>query len=152
MNKHNAHLYLPLVQALAEGKTIQTVAGEEWRDIKSVAFHEEPERYRVKPEPAELEGWYNPNPAKDYRKFYAVYDATKQWALDRVRTLRNAVSIVCFVLGIALAAGGGVAGYVASIMLVSSGHILYGIAALFALPTLSVCLGVLSLWIGMKLA
>lgn len=57
MNKNNAKDYLPLVQALAEGKTIQMDSGEgpgpdRWKDVTGeLSFVSEPPRYRVKPEP-----------------------------------------------------------------------------------------------------
>lgn len=57
MNKDNAKDYLPLVQALAEGKVIQ-VAGsdgwEYWEDIEDVAFSRPAGDYRIKPEPREI--------------------------------------------------------------------------------------------------
>jgi len=57
MNKDNAHLYLPLVQALADGKVIQVSAGFKsarvWSDLENVEFTESPGRYRIKPEPRE---------------------------------------------------------------------------------------------------
>ena len=57
MNKDNAHLYLPLVQAMADGKTIQMSdeGGKEWTNMTSIALNENPARYRVKPEPREWE-------------------------------------------------------------------------------------------------
>jgi hypothetical protein len=62
MNKENAHLYLPLVQALAEGKTIQhLVGGTQWEDCKNnVQFSFSPDQYRIATEPrkpAELLVW-----------------------------------------------------------------------------------------------
>ena len=51
MNKENAHLYLPLVQALAEGKTIQYGSGSIWGEVKDPNFINPPQYYRVKPEP-----------------------------------------------------------------------------------------------------
>lgn len=58
MNKDNAKDYLPLVQALAEGKTIQCMAygATQWSDIASPAWDMLPARYRIKPEP--VKGWY----------------------------------------------------------------------------------------------
>lgn len=53
MNKDTAKDYLPLVQALAEGKTIQwmNMAGE-WHDqIVETSFSASADRYRIKPEP-----------------------------------------------------------------------------------------------------
>lgn len=51
MTKDNAAQFLPLVQALAEGKTIQIRVGNKWTDIDDPHFGNEAERYRVKPKP-----------------------------------------------------------------------------------------------------
>ena len=51
MTKENAHLYLPLVQAVAEGKTIQYSSGSIWSEVKDPNFIDLPEYYRIKPEP-----------------------------------------------------------------------------------------------------
>ena len=55
MNKENAHLYLPLVQAFADGKTIQILASrrgcEDWEETISLDFSCAPDCYRIKPEP-----------------------------------------------------------------------------------------------------
>ena len=59
MNKENAHLFLPLVQALADGKSIQfknyfNDKSERWEDFEDgdpVRFCGHPEDYRIKPEP-----------------------------------------------------------------------------------------------------
>lgn len=57
MNKDNAAQYLPLVQALADGKVIQhnprVMVNAEWIDLHNPAFTEPPENYRIKPEPRE---------------------------------------------------------------------------------------------------
>jgi len=60
MNKENAHLYLPLVQALAEGKTIQFNQGDAWIDAATNAdfkWLDSPDNYRVKPEPRTWSFW-----------------------------------------------------------------------------------------------
>jgi hypothetical protein len=62
MDKDNAHLYLPLVQALAEGKTIEhSYAGIYWEKITPpIDFLFPPEQYRIAQEPrkpAELLVW-----------------------------------------------------------------------------------------------
>jgi hypothetical protein len=56
MNKENAAQFLPLVQALAEGKTIQYNDNGTWRDTHGdfVAFGNLPEHYRIKPETREF--------------------------------------------------------------------------------------------------
>lgn len=55
MNKDNAKEFLPLVQALAEGKVIQFNKGEEdsecWTDYANVSLTLPASRYRIKPEP-----------------------------------------------------------------------------------------------------
>jgi len=52
MNKENAHLFLPLVQALADGKKIQfeRTAGH-WEDGANLEFGFDPKSYRIKPAP-----------------------------------------------------------------------------------------------------
>lgn len=56
MNKENARDYLPLVQALAEGKTIQSIHNGEWFDLPNASFSGAANLYRIKPEPKK--GWY----------------------------------------------------------------------------------------------
>lgn len=60
MNASNAKDYLPLVQALAEGKVIQhspTGASPWWDDAEDLDFTDSPSNYRIKPEPREV--WIN---------------------------------------------------------------------------------------------
>lgn len=57
MNKDNAKEFLPLVQALAEGKTIQYKHegyDKEWRDYRNPSFHHPASYYRIKPEPRSI--------------------------------------------------------------------------------------------------
>lgn len=52
MNKDNAAAYLPLVQALSEGKVIESLAGDtNWETLTEVNFNMAPNRYRIRPEP-----------------------------------------------------------------------------------------------------
>lgn len=52
MNKDNAHEYLPLVQALANGLTIQCNDRGKWVDVESLYTDVYgPDEYRIKPEP-----------------------------------------------------------------------------------------------------
>lgn len=61
MNKDNAAHFLPLVQALAVGKTIQynqgTADNPQWVHMDDPAFIDDPEKYRVKPDPLEWDVW-----------------------------------------------------------------------------------------------
>jgi hypothetical protein len=62
MNKDNAHLYLPLVQALADGKTIQWKPDDGiWDDIDEIKFfmYDDLSCYRIKPEPRTFEMYIN---------------------------------------------------------------------------------------------
>lgn len=52
MNASNAKDYLPLVQALADGKTIQSNHNGEWFDLPSPSFCDQISLYRIKPEPS----------------------------------------------------------------------------------------------------
>jgi hypothetical protein len=62
MNKDNAKDYLPLVQALADGKVIQIFDSGKWHDIDNPSFIGPSVCHRIKPEPKEI--WVN------------IYDAT----------------------------------------------------------------------------
>lgn len=58
MNKSNARDYLPLVQALAEGKVIQMLEGHGyWVDMVEISSDIPASLYRIKPEPREI--WSN---------------------------------------------------------------------------------------------
>lgn len=74
MNKGNAKDFLPLVQALADGKTIQykNHLGE-WSDVPDVVFTAAISRYRIKPEPIERWGVANEN-----GRFVTTYDDESQ--------------------------------------------------------------------------
>jgi hypothetical protein len=69
MNKDNAHLYLPLVQALAEGKTIEinTNTDEQpcWKEAPGPTWCLPPTDYRIRPQPFQPlppgEEWSNPD-------------------------------------------------------------------------------------------
>jgi len=57
MNKSNAKDFLPLVQALADGRTVEVrrySSGPEWVKQEDYIFNRDPEDYRVKPEPREF--------------------------------------------------------------------------------------------------
>lgn len=57
MNKDNARDYLPLVQALAEGRVIEHRGSGGWYQINNPTFQDPPSDYRIKPEPREI--WVN---------------------------------------------------------------------------------------------
>ncbi len=60
MTKDEAKEYLPLITALAEGKTIQflNTTSKEWRDCNTMnVFGYAPECFRIKPEPKVI--WVN---------------------------------------------------------------------------------------------
>jgi len=60
MNKEKAHLFLPFVQAMADGKTIQWKSDEGfWSDIDEIEFcmYDDPSCYRIKPEPRTWDVW-----------------------------------------------------------------------------------------------
>lgn len=54
MNRDNARDYLPLVQALAEGKVIQLNYNGDWKDISDMDPMFPANFYRIKPEPREI--------------------------------------------------------------------------------------------------
>ena len=87
MNKDNAKDYLPLVQALAEGKAIQyrNAGKEEWRDTSNPKFKMGPEHYRIKPEPREI--WVNIYPIGEKG---TVFTHTAHYGYDSEEEAREA--------------------------------------------------------------
>lgn len=52
MNREQAKVLLPFIQAFAEGKEVQTKKGDgSWYSPANLAFDGKPENYRIKPEP-----------------------------------------------------------------------------------------------------
>lgn len=100
MNKDTAKDYLPLLQALAEGKTIQWVSdGGVWVDPsssdKELFFTHAPSRYRIKSEPKKQS--YRISLHKDKDEFYTTTadneneerrllesDTFIEWLTDRI--------------------------------------------------------------------
>jgi hypothetical protein len=59
MNKDKAKELLPLIKALADGKTIQEDVYGQWLDAECPTFYREVWNYRVKPEPRTFDVWRN---------------------------------------------------------------------------------------------
>ena len=59
MNRDEAITILPIIQAFAEGKTVQINEDGKWKTYDTYSFTFPAELYRIKPEPIELEFWYN---------------------------------------------------------------------------------------------
>ena len=51
MKREEAKAKLPIIQAFAEGKTIQCYNGDEWVDLQEPNFQNTQDVYRIKPEP-----------------------------------------------------------------------------------------------------
>lgn len=86
MNKNTAKDYLPLVQALAEGKVIQVSGVNGWVDVEaelSLCFAAD--QYRIKPEPREI--WVN-----HYPEYAAVGYESKQAAEDNLNPFLKGVT------------------------------------------------------------
>lgn len=63
MNAQNAHDYIPLIQALGDGKTIELDRNfgndkPDWNRVISPNFGHDPKFYRVKPEPPKPREWF----------------------------------------------------------------------------------------------
>lgn len=86
MNKDNAKDYLPLVQALAEGKEIQMKNGAGiWTSYRDMDFCLIASEYRIKPEPKEI--WVNEYP-NEINSAYRSYDLAAAHCLDYGKTVR----------------------------------------------------------------
>ena len=62
MNQQNAHEWLPLIQAMADGKTIQFLddgptPGGDWFDVQDLDMTYEPDDFRIKSEPRTFHMW-----------------------------------------------------------------------------------------------
>lgn len=89
MNKDNAKEFLPLVQALAEGKTLQyySHSAAQWKDMAAVNFIYERARYRVKPERIKKKMWYKERHNMMYEEAYAankLYWEEQGWRLVEI--------------------------------------------------------------------
>jgi len=84
MDKNNAKDYLPFVQALADGKTIQHLSDGEWIDLSQVLFcNEDASEYRIKPEPKK--GWYRVALcANTFNGVRVVYTTTVESEVDEL--------------------------------------------------------------------
>lgn len=51
MNRKEAKQLLPIIQAFAEGKGVETKTGSGWISIENMSFAGNPDSYRIKPEP-----------------------------------------------------------------------------------------------------
>jgi hypothetical protein len=54
MTKDDAHLYIPLIEALRDGELQTRTETGAWRDCDSCAFIQTPDNYRRKPKPREF--------------------------------------------------------------------------------------------------
>lgn len=80
MNKDNAKDYLPLVQALAEGKVIQVLSAGEWRDVECLTtLSRHANQYRIKPEPREI--WVNRLDGFDSERTFSSRAAAYQYSV-----------------------------------------------------------------------
>ena len=51
MNRKEAAELLPIIQAFAEGKCVETKTGSGWVNMENMSFAGKPKAYRIKPEP-----------------------------------------------------------------------------------------------------
>lgn len=68
MNRDQAKQLLPIIQAFAEGKTVQWFNDlGDWKNLKEASFHLPPDRYRIKPETIKIEHrrFIHKHPSKD---------------------------------------------------------------------------------------
>ena len=51
MDRNQAKELLPIIQAFAEGKCVETKTGSGWVNMENMSFAGKPKLYRIKPEP-----------------------------------------------------------------------------------------------------
>lgn len=100
MDKETAKYYLPLVKALAEGKTIQVRKSdiaevEEWVDVYAPEFKLSPDHYRIKPQPKK--NWYRVALMRDGDTF-TTFTCENDGPSDNVSNLESnvAMDFVCW--------------------------------------------------------
>lgn len=88
MTREQAKEMLPIIQAYAEGKTIQFLDGCKWHDVYETDFYQSPDKYRIKPEPkyrpfkTQEECWNEMHKHPDFgwiiynKKYYSICDVT----------------------------------------------------------------------------
>ncbi len=90
MTKETAYQFVPLVKALADGKTIQFNNNGEWKDMAgdSIAFGNYREHYRIKPEPREWQLYLSNNGTVIHNALIGgIYPSFE--AVDEVVTVRE---------------------------------------------------------------
>lgn len=92
MNATNAKYFLPLVQALADGKTIQaTKVDGSWMDFEDIGFVRKPEHYRIKPDPMHPREWtvwvMKPERGNGIMRKHGELSDTEYWEEIRVREI-----------------------------------------------------------------
>ena len=89
MNKDNAKDYLPLVQALADGKVIQgrLFILNPWKDCAHPDFTMDPSNYRIKPEPREI--WVNEYPEGDCHTHFSAESDAQARGVNRYAITRK---------------------------------------------------------------
>ena len=90
MTPEQAEKFIPLLQAVADGKTLQSLQGDEWKDVQSSITWKGAERYRIKPEPIECDVWISDG--EDDEGFPLVctcsnMDGFPDWRKIRVREI-----------------------------------------------------------------
>lgn len=51
MNRKEAKILMPVIQAFADGKDVETKTSSGWISIENMSFVGNPDSYRIKPEP-----------------------------------------------------------------------------------------------------
>ena len=77
MNRKQAKEMLPIIQAFAEGKGVETKTGSGWISIENMSFAGNPDSYRIKPK-SEF------RPFKDAEECWQEMEKHKYFGVDKV--------------------------------------------------------------------
>ena len=88
MIREQAKELLPIIQAFAEGKTIQYKVKGGWQDIDNPSFNDLPSEYRIKPEPK-----YRPFKSRDECWNEMLKHQPFGWLINRDAQYINPLSI-----------------------------------------------------------
>ena len=89
MTRKEAKQLLPIIQAFAEGKGVETKTGSGWISIENMSFAGNPDSYRIKPEPKY-------RPFKDAEECWQEMQKHQPfgYTYDRLNNIRDSITKV----------------------------------------------------------
>ena len=89
MNRKEAKILMPVIQAFADGKDVETKTSSGWISIENMSFAGNPDSYRIKPEPKY-------RPFKDAEECWQEMQKHQPfgWVKEKERNVRTVINYV----------------------------------------------------------